>query len=1314
MRLDGKTLGLLFELRDRLEERVAGIPAQQKALPRYMPDGTEVKTVEHVAAVLGVDPFVAHIYVDHVKSRQRKSLIDHAQRELSLIGMTVDDLDPMNAQMTDYILKMVQDFADQGHSGFSAAYAIGILEKLLRFENLSPITSNPNEWTHISEEIGGENLWQSKRNPALFSHDGGKTYHHVDKPEEVMEAVDATSPEYHESQAGLKAAVASMVTEVKAVRRVRTAAGARMYGQPIGSIIRPDAREFPGYVRVSNTPVHLSRAHVPKDEGTQPDATAPRKGDTITARDLPGTRRKRKTDVRPADPKDVPTGKAPAAEDPLLRAANDAIYEATRLGVDQSILDQLSHLRDRIRTGSSFVGGLTTDTTIRQARAQVRENSTADVALREFNNLAQAVATPRVWSNVPVKPVSAPAPVAPIKRTSKGKRILTPKQKQQKAALDKEWRKTHREIITAAKAYALSEYKDERLSAKLQRLQGDIETMRAQYKKSAWTPPVILRKKTGLGKARKGLLVMTTSQQADYDALPNEEARRMYRHMRVNEGSGHDNAIMKATEFAPKFAQNMKFGRKGKNFIRVQTTPEGDDYTLRQNSAGQWYATYDEGGETIEIDPARYRSAEYALAALERWHENYYAKLNAGKTRPTLPSGSKLTLGRRNTEGGIDYYKVTTSRNREYYLAYDGQGWYSVKYEKDGSETHVHDNYFADAEGALRFLEQADIESRRRKPGGSKPKPGQRVISQASLSKYDKVSYEDVKKGDSIATTEDGKVIEKQVELFAGPILFRTVKSKRGDYIYFTDGTKAELPWTVYRVKVTKDALMAALETATILLDELKDVSTGSGGTHTSSGFGGSADLSGRKRPVRAYRRRKPKALDRVRILLRKKALDDLAAFVALYEEKGVRRVRTREGMERFGLPMGAIIKPNHPGLVDAMGLDAMPKQGSKLPKPKKVDGWTVYEVDVLGQKFGISNDGSGWYSYFLDTEKYAEPNYHENPDDALDRLLDWVATRPKKKTPVAKVRIGSKEYPAGTKLKAGAIPPKANRDPKKRVMKPLDNKDTAAREALRLRLKEEWGVALPPGWTNLMVNADPDDDSLLVTGTSPTASDPNKRQPLYTPHHTERQKIANHQKAKKGLASRPKLEAAIKKDSATDDRAGMLALVLYMGLRPDTGGGPGLTGQTYGASTLERRHVVMRGRKMFLEFPPAKGKGKTISLEVTNPVVRKALDARMGLAPGDQLFGVSDKEANAYLKDKMGAQYTMKNLRTMVGTEAALAYIANRQPPFDMPTSRAAFKKIQKEVGEKVAEVLGNTPTVALNSYVDPGIWDEMEANIQ
>lgn len=107
------------------------------------------------------------------------NLVRHARRELTILDYDQETLDGF--------LNVVQAFADMGHSGGSAAIAIPTLNALLQFQNLSPLTNDPDEWMHIAEEVWGETngVWQNIRNGSAFSRDGGKTYTKLDDPKDV-------------------------------------------------------------------------------------------------------------------------------------------------------------------------------------------------------------------------------------------------------------------------------------------------------------------------------------------------------------------------------------------------------------------------------------------------------------------------------------------------------------------------------------------------------------------------------------------------------------------------------------------------------------------------------------------------------------------------------------------------------------------------------------------------------------------------------------------------------------------------------------------------------------------------------------------------------------------------------------------------------------------------------------------------------------------------------------------------------------------------------------------------------------------------
>ena len=82
------------------------------------------------------------------------SFVEHAKRELALIGGDSEGV--IQNKMNKHILEMVQLFADEGHSGFSASYARQILNKLLDFQHL--LGENQSYTSHKLERWLGKSV----------------------------------------------------------------------------------------------------------------------------------------------------------------------------------------------------------------------------------------------------------------------------------------------------------------------------------------------------------------------------------------------------------------------------------------------------------------------------------------------------------------------------------------------------------------------------------------------------------------------------------------------------------------------------------------------------------------------------------------------------------------------------------------------------------------------------------------------------------------------------------------------------------------------------------------------------------------------------------------------------------------------------------------------------------------------------------------------------------------------------------------------------------------------------------------------------
>lgn len=105
------------------------------------------------------------------------SLKDYAESELRRAGLFDADSDYGGA-LGPAVMELVDKFAAQGHSGFSAGLTLELFNTVASFKPLTPITSNPDEWMEV-----GTGMWQSKRQPSLFSRDGGKSWYDIDAME---------------------------------------------------------------------------------------------------------------------------------------------------------------------------------------------------------------------------------------------------------------------------------------------------------------------------------------------------------------------------------------------------------------------------------------------------------------------------------------------------------------------------------------------------------------------------------------------------------------------------------------------------------------------------------------------------------------------------------------------------------------------------------------------------------------------------------------------------------------------------------------------------------------------------------------------------------------------------------------------------------------------------------------------------------------------------------------------------------------------------------------------------------------------------
>lgn len=196
-------------------------------------------------------------------------------------------------------------------------------------------------------------------------------------------------------------------------------------------------------------------------------------------------------------------------------------------------------------------------------------------------------------------------------------------------------------------------------------------------------------------------------------------------------------------------------------------------------------------------------------------------------------------------------------------------------------------------------------------------------------------------------------------------------------------------------------------------------------------------------------------------------------------------------------------------------------------------------------------------------------------------------------------------------------------------------------------------------------------------------------------------------------------LEMARKGRSREKAAATAIKIMLTTGMRVGdgkVGTGKSRGGETFGVTTLERRHVRISGDKV--EFAYRGKSGVDHHHVVTGRALADSVREFMGgkdVSDSDKpLFSLDGpggvlhrKDASARLK-KFDPDYKPKDLRTLKANEIASDVVSKilgsgAEPPEDAKGKKRFVQSIISQIGDAVAKELGNTKSVAIASYVSP-----------
>jgi DNA topoisomerase-1 len=261
-------------------------------------------------------------------------------------------------------------------------------------------------------------------------------------------------------------------------------------------------------------------------------------------------------------------------------------------------------------------------------------------------------------------------------------------------------------------------------------------------------------------------------------------------------------------------------------------------------------------------------------------------------------------------------------------------------------------------------------------------------------------------------------------------------------------------------------------------------------------------------------------------------------------------------------------------------------------------------------------------------------------------------------------------------------------------------------------------GLAIPPAWTEVWICGDAR-GHIQATGIDAAG----RKQYRYHDDWRRRRDQAKFDAMVEFARALPRLRRRVAEDLERDalDRSRVLACavrLLDIGFFRIGSEDYASRNETYGLTTLLKRHVHLQDQLVVFDYPSKHGQRRV--QQVADPEVReivRGLKRRRG--GGRELLAWKERgrwvdvradDVNAYVKEATGGDFTAKDFRTWNAT--ALAAVALAVKAHDA-TTRSSRTRIVTAAIREVALYLGNTPAVCRGSYVDPRVIDRFASGL-
>jgi DNA topoisomerase-1 len=253
--------------------------------------------------------------------------------------------------------------------------------------------------------------------------------------------------------------------------------------------------------------------------------------------------------------------------------------------------------------------------------------------------------------------------------------------------------------------------------------------------------------------------------------------------------------------------------------------------------------------------------------------------------------------------------------------------------------------------------------------------------------------------------------------------------------------------------------------------------------------------------------------------------------------------------------------------------------------------------------------------------------------------------------------------------------------------------------------------LVIPPAWTDVWISPYAN-GHILATGMDAAG----RRQYIYHPSWRDRMDRIKYDRALALAESLPSARRAVTIDlrRPDPDRQRALAAAFRMLDQGSLRVGSeryAVEHGSHGLSTLLCAHAKVSGDDIELAFPAKSG--HAWSSTIHDHDLAQVITAMKRRGPGARLLAYRDgagewhplsaQEINDYLKERVGDDFTAKDFRTLHGTVTAAIDLAHSGPQ----KSEAKRKRAVSHAVKAASDVLGNTPSIARKSYVDPRLVD-------